>query len=139
MSAVPSNVLPFKDSITLDELVELYITAKREEDRATKARVDLEVQILALTGAKEEGSQTVDTASGLKVTTTGKLTYRADDIEALRNVTAKWDANLVPLKTTTTLDETGCKFLRANRPELWAQLARVVTVKPAKTSVKVGV
>jgi hypothetical protein len=139
MSAVPNNVLPFRDQITLDELVELFITAKKAEDTATKARVDLEAQIIAIAGAREEGSQTHDTASGLKLTTTGKLSYKADDIEALRNVCSKWDSNLVPLKTTTALDETGCKFLRSQRPDLWAQLARVVTVKPAKTSIKVSV
>jgi hypothetical protein len=139
MSAVLNNVKPLREQPTLDQLVELYITAKKAEDTANKARVDLETQIIALAGAKEEGATTVATASGMKVTTTGKLSYKVDDIEALRNICAKWDASLVPLKTTTAADETGLKYLRAERPELWSQIARVVTIKPAKTSVKVGV
>lgn len=117
-----------------------YIDAKRAEDHAKKARLAAEERILALQPAKEEGSTTVE-AGGYKVTLTGSLSYSldADGLEALRNITAKWDANLVPLKTKTELDATGCKYLRRERPELWAQLARVVTIKPAKTSVKVGV
>ena len=36
------------------------------------------------------------------------------------------------------LDETGCKYLRREEPALWAVLARVVTVTPAKTAIKVS-
>ena len=36
MSAVPSNIVPFRDSIALDDLVELYIAAKKAEDTANK-------------------------------------------------------------------------------------------------------
>lgn len=136
MSAIPTSILNFPTS--LETLVEQYIDAKAAEDAAKKKRVELEERILALSPAREEGSET--TAAGrFKVTTTGKLAYKADDLEALRQITAKWDAHLVPLKTTTALDETGCKYLRRERPELWAQLARVVTVAPAKTAVKVTV
>ena len=137
MSANPTNILPFRDQITLDELVTQYIDAKRAEDAANARRVHLEQQILAFAPAKEEGSQTTTLASGMKLTTTGKLSYKVDDLDALREITRSWDDNLVPLKTTTTLDEAGCKYLRAERPELWVQLARVVTTKPAKTSVSV--
>ncbi len=122
----------------LATLVADYIDAKRVEDQAKKHRLELEERILALAPAKEEGSQTVDLGNGFKLTTTGKLSYKADDLEALREITRGWDANLVPLKTSTTLDDTGCKYLRKERPELWAKLARVITVTPAKTALKVG-
>lgn len=136
MSAVPSNIAKFPD--TLEDLVQRYIEAKREEDAAKRQRIEFEERILALAPAKEEGASTVE-AGGFKVTTTGKLSYKADDLEAVREVTRTWDTNLVPIKTTSALDETGCKYLRRERPELWAQLARVVTVSPAKTALKVGV
>lgn len=139
MSAVPNNVRPFKDQITLDELVDQYIRAKRVEDNASKERVKLEEQILAFAPAKEEGATTTELSSGMKLTTTGKLGYVVDDLDALREITRQWDANLVPLKTTTALDITGCKFLRSNRPDLWEQVAKVITIKPAKTAVKVSV
>jgi hypothetical protein len=115
-----------------------YIAAKRDEEAAKKTRIAAEERILALQPAREEGSTTVE-AGGYKVTLTGALAYKLDDIDTLRNITARWDANLVPLKTKTELDAAGCKFLRRERPDLWAQLARVVTISPAKTSVKVGV
>ena len=115
-----------------------YIVAKRDEDAAKKARIAAEDRILALQPAKEEGSITVE-AGGYKVTLTGSISYSADDLEAVRNITAKWDANLVPIKTSSVLDATGCKYLRRERPELWEQLARAVTTKPAKTNVKVAI
>lgn len=136
MSAVLSQLHTAADPLAT--AVADYIAAKRDEDAAKKARLAAEDRILALQPAKEEGALTVE-AGGFKVTLTGSLSYSADDIEALRNITARWDANLVPLKTSTVLDATGCKYLRRERPELWAQLARVVTVKPAKVSLKVGV
>ena len=136
MSAVLSQLHTAADPLAT--AVADYIAAKRDEDAAKKARLAAEDRILALQPAKEEGALTVE-AGGFKVTLTGSLSYSADDIEALRNITARWDANLVPLKTTTALDSTGCRYIRRERPELWAQLARVVTVKPAKVSLKVGV
>lgn len=136
MSAVPTNVMGFPDN--LEGLVNLFIAAKRDEEAAKKRRIECEERILALAPPKEEGAQTVEVA-GFKVTTTGSLTYSLDDVEALREITRTWDSNLVPLKTKTELDSTGAKYLRRERPELWNQIARVITVKPAKASVKVGV
>ena len=136
MSAVPTAVAELPNA--LDHLVPLFIEAKRAEEAAKAKRIEIEERILAVAPAKEEGSTTTE-AAGFKVTTTGKLSYKADDLEALREITRKWDANLVPIKTTHALDDTGCKYLRRERPELWAQVARVITVAPAKTAVKVGV
>lgn len=135
MSAVP---VPISNIDPLAAALSEYLEAKRLEDNAKKARVAAEERILALAPAKEEGATTIE-VGGFKITTTGKLSYACDDLDALREVTRKWDGNLVPLKTTTTLDDTGCKYLRRERPELWAELARVITIKPAKTAIKVGV
>ena len=136
MSAVLSQLHTAADPLAT--AVADYVAAKRDEDAAKKRRIEAEERILALAPAKEEGATTVE-AGGYKVTTTGKLGYSVDDMEALRHITERWDGHLVPIKTTSTLDETGCKYLRRERPELWAQIARVITVKPAKTAVKVGV
>jgi hypothetical protein len=136
MSAVLSQLHTAADPLAT--AVADYVLAKRQEDEAKKNRLAAEDRILALQPAKEEGALTVE-AGGYKVTLTGALSYSADDIEALRNVTARWDGNLVPLKTTTVLDSTGCRYIRRERPDLWQQLARVITVKPAKTAIKVSV
>lgn len=122
----------------LESAVQAYIDAKRAEDEAKRARVAAEERVLAMAPAKEEGSQTIE-VGGYKLTTTGKLAYSCDDIDALREITRKWDTNMVPVKTSITLDETGCKYLRRERPDLWQQLSGVITIKPAKTALKVGV
>jgi hypothetical protein len=139
MSAEATNILPFHaEKRSLEQLVAAWIEAKREEDTANSKRIAIEQEICALQPPKQEGATTVE-AGGFKLTVTGSLSYKADDIEALRNITSGWDANLVPLRSKTEVDPTGCKWLRANRPELWEQVAKVVTVKPAKPSVKVSV
>jgi hypothetical protein len=139
VSANPSNILPFPTAKpTLEEAVAAFVEAKRREDAAKAERLACEELICELQAPKEEGAMTVE-AGGYKVTITGALNYRADDVEALREITRGWDRDLVPLKTKTELDATGCKWLRANRPELWLQVARVITVKPAKASVKVAI
>jgi hypothetical protein len=135
MSAVP---IPITNTDPLADAVQCYIDAKRDEDQAKKRRVNAEERILALQPAKEEGAITVE-AGGFKLTLTGKLGYACDDLNALREITRLWDANLVPIKTAATLDDTGCKYLRRERPDLWRELASVVTVKPAKTAVSVKV
>lgn len=138
MSAVPKTDALQALPNALENLVPMWIEAKRLEEAAKQSRLQIEERILAVQPAKEEGSTTVDLGNGFKLTTTGGLNYSIDDMEAFRNVTRDWDANLVPLKTKTEPDEAGFKFLRRERPDLWAQLARVVTVKPRKTALKVS-
>jgi hypothetical protein len=139
VSANPTNILPFPGTKpTLAEAVAALVEAKRREDAAKAERLACEELICQLQEHKPEGSTTV-AAGDYKVTITGSMAYKVEDLEALRNITRDWDANIVPLKTKTELDATGCKWLRENRPELWGQLAKVVTVKPAKTAVKVGI
>jgi hypothetical protein len=131
--AVPITIIdPLADAI------EVYIAAKRDEDCARDARLVAEERILALHPAKEEGSETFE-AAGFKVTLTGKLTYKCDDARALAEACADWPASMVPIKTKVELDETGAKWLRANEPQAWAQIASYISVKPAKTAVKVAV
>jgi hypothetical protein len=136
MSAVLSQIN--LTSNALADAVSWYVAAKREEDAAKKKRIEAEDRIIALSPAKDEGATTVE-AGGYKVTLTGSMSYKCEDLDALRNITVKWDQALVPVKTTRALDPTGCKYLRRERPDLWGELARVVTIAPAKVSVKVGI
>lgn len=125
----------------LAEAVRSYIEAKHAEAKASAARVAAEERILALRPAKEEGSETFESA-GVKITITGKLTYSCDDPKALAEacVAAGMPGSWAPVKIKTELDSTGAKWLRANEPDLWARVvAPHVTVKPAKTSLAVKV
>lgn len=132
------NVVPLRARPTLEEAVAAFVEAKRREDQAKAERLACEELICELQPPRPEGSATVE-AGGYKLTLTGSMSYKADDIEALREITRTWDANLIPLRSKTEVDPTGCRWLRENRPDLWTQLATVITVKPAKVAVKVAV
>lgn len=130
---------PISQEKPLEACVHEWMQAKHQEDAAKTRRLALEERILALQPAQEEGATTVPLDNGFKLTLTGKLSYKCDDVKALAEACAGWPANMVPVKTEVKLDETGCKWLRKNEPEAWATLAKFVTVAPAKTAVSVKV
>jgi hypothetical protein len=138
MAANPTNILPFKtEKPTLDQAVQAWIDAKRDEDAANARRLACEALICELQPPREEGSSTHELAGGAKLTLTGKLTYRAD-VPRLVALCAELPVDLRPIKTETKADETGLKYLRAKHPDLWAHIAPAIEVKPAKTAVRVG-
>lgn len=122
--------------VTIDQLVDQLIGAKSAERNATAQRVAIEEQIIAQLGKRDEGSQTHELISGMKVTITGKVTYSAD-MEKLQEICAKLPQEMRPLKTKTELDTTGAKYLRANEPQIWAKLAAAITLKDAKPSIEI--
>lgn len=117
----------------LKELAAAWLAAKKEEDAANRRRIEIEDQIVALTGKKDEGARTHRT-DGFKVTVTGKVT-RKMDWAAWEKVKGRIQANLRPIKTKEELDEKGVKYLQANEPEIYALLP--ITVTPAKTAIDV--
>jgi hypothetical protein len=121
---------------TIEDLARAWIAVKATELAAANERVDIETSIIEQLGAKEEGSQTHDLECGLKVTVTGKLTYKADVPELLA-LAERLPEHLRPIKTETRLDEAGAKYLRANEPELWRLIAPAIEIKPAKTALTV--
>lgn len=119
-----------------EQLAQDLIAAKAAEARANKARVAIEEQLIEVLGSKPEGAETHDLGNGLKVTITGKLTYKAD-MDQLMQLCGSLPANMRPLKVETKLDEAGAKYLKNNEPEVWAMLAKAITVAPAKTAVSI--
>ena len=122
----------------VDILAQLWAEAKAKEDEAKSMRIEIEQKILALIPAKEEGSSTTTTTSGIKITTTGSLKYKAD-LGSLLELTKAWPEDVRPIKHKIEVDETKLKIIRAESPSLWSDLAAVVTVEPAKTAVKVAI
>lgn len=122
---------------TLKELSTLWLAAKQLERSAQAERIQIEEQIIALCDTKEEGSSTQDLGNGVKITTTGKLTYKAD-LAVLDELTDGWPEDFKPVKITLKLEESVLKHIRRNEPELWRSIAKVVQVKPAKTGVVVS-
>jgi hypothetical protein len=120
----------------IDQLALQWAEAKEREEYAKRERVAVEEKILALHAAKEEGSSTVITPTGARITLTGKLSYKVD-IDKLTALTASWPAEVRPLKTKVEADETRLKAIRAESPKLWSQIATAVETKPAKTGVTI--
>lgn len=139
MSAVIDNVLDFPE--TLEDIVHQYINAKAAEEGARRIRVALEERILDMHPAPDEGSTTTALGNGFKLSVVAKLSYKCDDPREVAEACVGWgwEPSMVPVKTRLELDETGCKWLRHNEPQAWAQLSRLVTVKPMKTTVSVRV
>ena len=118
---------------TLEQLSGEWLDAKRDENKAAKQRIEIEDQIVALTGKKDEGSQTHD-ATGFKVTVTGKIS-RKMDWDKWELVKTQISPHLHPVKFKPELDDKGVKYLQANEPDIYKLLP--IEVKPAKTAVEV--
>ena len=121
----------------LKALSTLWLEAKAKETEATNQRIAIEKSIIELVGAKEEGSQSTE-CGDLKITTTGRLSYKADATELL-TLTMAWPVDIQPAYLAPKVDETRLKKLRADRPDLWREIARAVEVKPAKTGVTIAI
>ena len=122
-------------SSNVEGLCGAWLEAKRREDEAKKARLEVEAQIGAALEKKPEGAIT-HKLTAYKVTLTQPIYRKVDP--------AKWDgvktlisANLWPIKTIIEADATGCKYLANNEPALWAMIAGAFTVSPGKVGVEV--
>ena len=118
---------------TLTELARDLYTAKRAEEQAKKARVEVEEQIASQVETPERGSVTVDAGGGLKVTVKRDLTYEAD-CTALRNALG----DFAPVETIPAEDAFSPSLyekLRKDRPDLFQRASEMVSTKPRKVSV----
>lgn len=120
----------------LDRLATLWSIAKQREDAARAERIKIEEDLLAVHPAKEEGSETFQTPQGVKITLTGKITYKAD-VDKLIALSANWPADIRPVRNKVEADETRLKAIRQHRPDLWAAIAPAIETKPAKTGVSI--
>src|SRR5690606_14517303 len=95
-------VAQLKPVLSADDLAQAWIAAKEAENRANAERVKFEEQLVTLLGAKEEGAQTHELPSGLKIEIAGKLTYKAD-MDALMPLLATVPEQMRPIKVETKL------------------------------------
>lgn len=123
-------------SVMGDFLAKKWLEAKQKEREATEHRLTVEEEILKAFPAREEGSETTTLDSGVKIRTTGKLSYKGD-VEKLKALTATWPESVRPVRVKVELDESLLKAIRTDRPDLWRVIAPALTVKPAKTSIVV--
>ena len=110
-----------------------WLQAKKEEIEANKKRISVEDELIALLGAKEEGSETHN-VEDFKIQITGRLNRKMD-----------WDVfdklgisiDMQPVRVKRELDLKGLRYLEDNEPAIYKKLAKAMTVEPAKTSVTV--
>ena len=114
------------------------MAAKSDERLANIRRITIEEQILKMVERKEEGSLTTDAGDGIKITTTGKNSYKVDAVK-LDELTDGWPEEMKPVSLALKVDETRLKKIRAENPALWKTIARAVEVKPAKTGVSISI
>jgi hypothetical protein len=123
---------------TIQELAATWLQAKADETAANARRIETEVEILKLLPAKEEGKTTTPISNSTRISTTFKLSFKAD-VSALQALTMSWPEAMRPLKTKIEQDEPVLRQIRAERPDLWRHIAPSITVKPAKVYIQIEV
>jgi len=123
---------------TIKELTNEWLSAKADERLANIRRVTIEDAILQIVEHKEEGSMTTDIGDGIKITTTGKLSYKVD-VQMLDKLTMDWEQTEKPLKVEVKADESKLKKIRRDNPTLWRQIAKAIEVRAQKTGVAIEI
>jgi hypothetical protein len=119
----------------LEALASAWVKAKTAEIEANALRVSIETEIIAITGAKDEGRET-HTLPTHKITVIGKLTYKAE-FEPLHELTEQWPEQFQVIKYEPKLNEPQIRKIREMRPDLYRQMSEHITVKPAKTGINI--
>lgn len=111
--------------------------AKKIEEAARLARIEVENRIIAALGVKDEGSQS-HKGEQYKITITGKINRTLD--------VAAWDAvknhipeKYWPVKFKPEIDVTGLKWLRENEAGIYATACQAISAKTGKPSVTLEV
>ena len=119
------------------EIANELFEAREAEKKANERRVELEEELIAILGQKEEGAQTHEVGD-YKVTITGKLIRKIDWDLYDKSIAAKIPESLQPVKVKRELDDSGVKYLANNEPQIYRLLAKALTIKPAKTAVNIS-
>ena len=112
-----------------------WLEAKRREDEAKAARIKIEDEISQALDAKDEGSIT-HKVEPYKVTLSQPI-YRKVDMAVWETIKGFIPMEAWPLKMKVEVDDTGCRWLMENRPDLWKIAATAITATPGKIGVKV--
>ena len=121
----------------LQALSQAWSDTKAEEIAARDKRIAIEDEIIAVAGSKEEGTETITLDSGVKIKITGKIIYKADNLDEVVLILRSLPDQFRAYKVETKLDESKIKKIRMYQPALWRELALHITAKPAKTNVVV--
>lgn len=123
------------DNRTPIDLSRAWLAAKASEDTAKAQRIEIEEALAKQLGVKTEGAQTHDLGD-FKVTLTGVIN-RTLDKEVWESIKDKLSPEIRPVTYEPKLDVTGVKWLQDHQPDDYKILAKALTIKPGKTSVKI--
>ena len=123
------------------ELLSKIREAKKREDRANADRVVLETQLITLLSfVKPEGSET-QKHGDFKVTLTNKLNRTVDALQwsKIKELVPLEMQGVIEVDTKLKVNNEGARWIEANNPAVWEICQQAISVKPAKTAVKVEV
>ena len=115
------------------EIANELFEAREAEKQANERRVELEEELIAILGQKEEGAQTHEVGD-YKVTITGKLIRKIDWDLYDKSIAAKIPESLQPVKVKRELDDSGVKYLANNEPQIYRLLAKARYFTPESSS-----
>lgn len=126
---------------TVEQLVEQWRHAKKMEADAEAARVLIGNKLANVLGAPTEGAKSYDVGD-FKVTVKQPINRKVDwaqfDAAYLKYDSEHPGNNIAaPSKIKRELDETGLKWIQANLPELYAELATAVTATPGRIGIEI--
>lgn len=121
----------------IDTIAAELEAAKIAEARATAARIDLESQLVAYCGCKDEGA-TTHRGHAYKVTVTGVVNRRVD-VAALDAVASAMPRALFEqvFRYKPEVIAAGVRYLMNNEPEAYALAAQAITATPGKPQVRI--
>lgn len=125
--------------LSLGDLVRNLLAEKEAEELCRRQRIALEEAIALCIPGPDSGQKTIKLDDGTSVTVKRGWNYKAklEDIDAIFLDGMIGDPPPIKTKTTRELDERGYEWFRENRPGIFSELSKHVTVTPKKIAVEV--
>ena len=112
-----------------------WLEAKRAEEAARELRHAIEQQLAEALETKAEGSIT-HVVGDYRITLRQGVARKVDPA-TWTQVAEHCPPDMRPVKIKLEADATGCKYLAANEPQIWAKIAPAFEVKAQKIGVQI--
>ena len=114
-----------------------WMNARDAENKARAIRIDVEKCMLEKLPVPEEGSKTINT-DAFKVVVTQRISRSLDE-EKYQTLNIPAELNPISFETKPKIDDSGCRWLKANKPEIWQELSKALTEKPSKVNLRIEI
>lgn len=115
---------------TIQVLAKRWYTAKQREAELAAERLAIEAELAGLVESRSDG-QVTSRIDGWKITVKCPIN-RTIDADAWEAIKEQIPTDLQPVKTKLAVDEKGCRYLAAEKPDIWAICSKAITEKPGK-------